>query len=82
MSAKAESVRALAALNELPFASRRAIANAVHVGDEGIIFLPGAGTCLLSRQAEDRFTIMAVNEDEVAAYLTEWAREERSEAVQ
>jgi hypothetical protein len=82
VSAKAGTIRALTALNALPFTARRAIASWIHVGDEGIIFLPGAGTCLLSRHAEDRFTIAAVDENEVAAYLMEWAREERGEAVQ
>lgn len=80
-TAKADSVQALAALNALPFSARRAIATSVQVGDEGIIFLPGAGTFLLSRHAEDRFTLAALNENEAAAYLLRWRDEERQEVV-
>ena len=78
---KADTVRALAALNALSFNARRAIATTVGVGDEGIIFLPGAGTFLLSRHAEDRFTLAALNENEAAAYLLRWRDEERQEVV-
>ena len=76
-----DAVRALTALNALPFTARRAIAASVHIGDEGIIFLPGAGTFLLSRHAEDRFTITALEKDEAAAYLLMWRDEERQEVV-
>ena len=78
---EAAAVRALAALNALSFTARRAIAASVHVGDEGIIFLPGAGTFLLSRHAEDRFTLEALNENEAAAYLLIWRDEKRQEVV-
>ena len=81
LTTEAAAVGALAALNALPFTARRAIATSVQVGDEGIIFLPGAGTFLLSRHAEDRFTLTALNEDDAAAHLLMWRDEERQEVV-